>query len=455
MDGDRSRDTFFESLAGFFTRSQTSGQSENARAVGAERAPGPTLSSSEDFDTYLNTLIAERKSILTGKIHLLGLENLQREYGDGWQAVSAKVGRYSRQAIEKYLTLADSYTAYGESGFLIIFGELTENEAILKSSMIRKELIRLLSGETGIPNLLEINTAVAHIESNQLDHGDSGLAFIARLLEIAEKPAAGQANLPRQPESTETNGSESDAGYIYNPVWDVKRNVIATYRCQPTRRNRAGTLLMGYDALVGEDGSDARREFDIEVLKHVTEDLRHLHSVQRKLVLSMAIDVETLAKRSTRETIAQICQEIPEPYRKLLIFEIVGINEDTPSSRLVQSVGPLAPFARAIIARLPVSFNGFDSWRGSGVHAVGFELAEQIGGEDHVFEAMPIFSGRANSAGLRTFAFGLSSISLVTAAMAAGFDYIDGSALSSVTALPEHIYRFGLDDLHADAPIVV
>ncbi len=62
---------------------------------------------------------------------------------------------------------------------------------------------------------------------------------------------------------------------------------------------------------------------------------------------------------------------------------------------------------------------------------------------------MERFVGRASKAGLRTSVYGLNTLSLTTAAISSGFDYIEGDAVHSEVDQPDHVYRFQSEDLFA------
>ena len=63
--------------------------------------------------------------------------------------------------------------------------------------------------------------------------------------------------------------------------------------------------------------------------------------------------------------------------------------------------------------------------------------------------AMGGFVERANGAGLQTYLHGIPSISLIAAAIASGFEYIDGQPVTSLAEVSLEIQPFKLKDLYA------
>jgi hypothetical protein len=66
-----------------------------------------------------------------------------------------------------------------------------------------------------------------------------------------------------------------------------------------------------------------------------------------------------------------------------------------------------------------------------------------------LIEKLPQFAERANRQGLRTYVHGLSSTAMATAAITAGFDYVDGDAVATIADTPSDAYPFTVENLYA------
>jgi hypothetical protein len=60
---------------------------------------------------------------------------------------------------------------------------------------------------------------------------------------------------------------------------------------------------------------------------------------------------------------------------------------------------------------------------------------------------MQRFAASAKKAGVAAYIRGVRSLSLATAAIGAGFDFVDGDIISGGTEKPSTAYQFDLDDL--------
>ena len=81
----------------------------------------------------------------------------------------------------------------------------------------------------------------------------------------------------------------------------------------------------------------------------------------------------------------------------------------------------------------------------AGLHSVGMDVFETEKSEKEIMNEMSEFVFNARKNQLKTFIQGVRSISLFTAAVTTGFDYISGYALSSVLESAEDVHAFKLD----------
>jgi hypothetical protein len=107
----------------------------------------------------------------------------------------------------------------------------------------------------------------------------------------------------------------------------------------------------------------------------------------------------------------------------------------------------LRPFGSGMLMRTTMEQAVFRPSAETGVAAVGCEAAAQNVPESRQIEGMGRFAMAAKKAGLATYIHGLRTISLTTAAIAAGFDFVDGDVVTSVVDQPQAAYRFEITNL--------
>jgi hypothetical protein len=72
--------------------------------------------------------------------------------------------------------------------------------------------------------------------------------------------------------------------------------------------------------------------------------------------------------------------------------------------------------------------------------------------EHSVLQGMDRFVEGAERQKLQTCIYGIQSVSLTTAALAAGFVYIGGEAVSSLGDAPRGLFKFETADVYRDLP---
>jgi hypothetical protein len=135
--------------------------------------------------------------------------------------------------------------------------------------------------------------------------------------------------------------------------------------------------------------------------------------------------------------------------RKLLLIEIEGVPQGVPPARLIEIVAPLRPHCCAIMLQLPLETTDFSNVRGCGALAIGCDITGHRGPEFMLMQAMNrVARAIADKTGLPSYLHGANSLSMVTAALGAGFAYIDGDAVAKLIDHPRGLVDFRLADLY-------
>jgi hypothetical protein len=208
-------------------------------------------------------------------------------------------------------------------------------------------------------------------------------------------------------------------------------------------------MRVGYDVLGASPSQSLIVEFDLLVLRQLIKDLHCLQSSGRRLGLVACVHFETLATTKMWQVYANLCGSIPEALRNLITFELVGTPDDVPQLRLQQLVPSLRTFSRAVSVRTDLGRHNFTNFRDSGIQTVGIGLPNRVLAEASVIEMMDAFAQRAEKAGLPCFVHGVHTTSLSTAAICAGFGYLDGDAIHPVMRTIDNAFRFEAEDLFA------
>lgn len=383
-------------------------------------------------------------------VHFISLAKIRDKIGSGWERASQKVDDIARQEIERRLAPIDLFRRVDALNYIVLFARMTRPQAQLKCALIAEDIAKRLLGADFDADALEVKTALVQAD------GGVVLENVPRIAELAEELFEAQADKTfGDGAAAEVDAGKDGAGLnkmrlVYRPMWDVRQNALATYICVPAFDVVPDALLTGEAAVPDVTDVETAFRLDQMVLARVIEDLRSLEAAQRKLLLVAPLHFETVASRRRRDAYLRLCSGIPPASRKLLIFELVAVPEAIPANRLLELAIQFRRFSRAVILRLPIVHFQMPVPTETGIFAVGADLSDTERSEAELMRHMERFAAAAAKAGLRSYVHGLGSVSLTTAAVGAGFDYIDGDMITSVVEAPRAAYRFEARNIYAN-----
>ncbi|MEX2616175.1 MAG: hypothetical protein WD767_08775 [Alphaproteobacteria bacterium] len=405
----------------------------------------------DELSEKLRKLFASRPSISAGRMQFINLGSIKERFGDRWPAMAKRADAMATRLVNRYIGRTDMLIQVEELSWLLMFGELSEAEAQVKCGLIAGEISKLLLGdETEFANV-EIRTIVVNADAPKVDSAVRLHDVMQNVMDRAD--AKLEETLKAPPRVAAQTGDQAlkqpdDVEFIYRPLWDVKRQVISTYLCVP--RFDGGPLVgirTGYDVFSGNESPQSTALLDLRALDRAIADLAQLELRQRKLLITCTVHYQTLRSSRYRLVYLERCGRLSEWQRSLMIFEVAGLPENVPQTRLLELIGPLAPFSRSRTVRTGFTRRDLALLEEMQVHAIGIDLSSSTYPEKDLFSLMNRFVESAAKTRLRTFVHGLRSRSLAGAAVCAGFDYVDGDAITSVTRAPREIYRFQSRDL--------
>lgn len=430
----------------------------------AATAPSPRSESANDADITrmralerrLKALLAQPQLLSAGRIHMLNLDTLRASLGPAWDELRDRVHSSADRIINRHIADKDVQFRSSDGEYIIVFATLSRQAASLVCAKIAEELYRLFLGD---PKLAEItvSTAVGVVDGKLMfEH-----ASVADLLSAVEKtveadpatpstatPAASAAAGAEEPRKLKLSQLEmAQIGTMYRPLWDVGRQVISTYMCTPVRRFPDGTSVEGMLALSAISEPQQLAKVDVETLADTVEILDELFRNKFRLMVSVPVCFETLAARRARQDYLAICQSVPDYLRPFLVFEFLRFPAGVPNGRMSELVNEVRPFCRWTFLRVECRQQSFASLSGTGLTGLTTMIASDRGTEARIMEDMNSFVAAAERANLKTCIVGITSTSLAVAARAAGATLIAGDRIGRAGEIPQHMLRFGWQDL--------
>ena len=409
------------------------------------------------FAERIKILLAQsgQTNLLSGRVNLIGLYKIKERFGASWERVADRADHIARNTIERHLTSGDIYTALHRIAYVVVFARLSPDQAQIKCAIIADEITKALLGEDGT-DLLTVQTTVKRIDEKfnpeSIKPADTGLASLSDSdqLEFVEEDTEVPADNTGPPSLLRKENALANLRFAYRPMWDNARNVVSAYRCTAqTPSPDGGGALVDAARLIGNDVVGIHR-LDEAVRGQVLKDLEALLRDNCTLLLSLPVHFETLgAVARRRQYVEALGKGLDDRGRKLLLLEVEGLPQGVPQARLVEILAPLRPHCRAIMLHLPLDTLDFSNVKGCGALAIGCDITAHAGPEFMLMQQLNRFArATADKTGLPSYLHGASSLSLVTAALGAGFAYIDGDAVAKLIDHPRGLVDFHVADLY-------
>lgn len=410
-------------------------------AVAAPPAP-------DAFEDRLKALLLQsgQGALLSGRINFIGMQKIKERFGDDWERIADRADRIARNVIERHLAQGDIFTSVNNLTYVLVFARLTTDQAKVKCRAIADEIAMALLGEKG-GDLLEVKTAVKRI--------DGTLAFetIALTEQLCASLEAVEAlefiEAPEAPAAPRSKNPFANLRVVYRPIWDRSHNVVSAYLCTAQILSGDGTSVLGDAAALIEDDMEERAQLDERLSRHALRDLAAMMREGRKLLLALPVHFETLsAAGRRRDYLAALDRGLPDGAGKYLMIEVTDVPAGAPQSRIVEITAPLRRLCRGFMLGLPIDAVDLANLKGCGAVAIGCDIARLSSSDALLMQHMNRFARAAEKVGIPSYVHGAKSLSRVVAALGAGFNYIDGSAVASPIENPRGIVDFRLDDLY-------
>jgi len=394
------------------------------------------------FETHLDTIIKNHRGTeLKGLIYMIDLSKIRDRLGIKWTQSLDKIHLKIDGILHSQMTARDIYIQRDDLTYLLVFDALPHLQGHFKAHMIHEEIARALVGEAEAAHLTSVMDVTIDEEGNiQIVNAPSKDHLIAEIVKKADQERA-QTTITYQ---YETPLILEDVNFIYRPMLVTRTHVVSTYVCVPVNYQMTGGSVAGYQVLGDTPSPQEIMELDHLTLHIANQELEALISAGSRCLIALPVHFETLASVKRRMKYLAGIENIMKHNTDRIIFEMVGLPENIPQPRILELTSALRSYSRAIIARFSVDHGHFPAYRTAGLHAVGIDVSNETNSEKALIRDMETFVSHAKQNQLRTYAHGIRSRSLLSAAICAGFDYLDGYALSSIVTGAHDVHPYDL-----------
>ncbi|WP_148301755.1 hypothetical protein [Sneathiella glossodoripedis] len=139
------------------------------------------------LDEEIKNLIKDNDFLVNGKVSLINLGSIKEKLGKKWEKYAEFVHQFAEKVIEKRVTSQDIYYRVGEDTYVFVFADLSEEEAVIKCSLIAKEIGEQVFGDEWSSDKFGTAVAVAGADGEVLLEEASLTTSITKSLMSAKK----------------------------------------------------------------------------------------------------------------------------------------------------------------------------------------------------------------------------------------------------------------------------
>ena len=423
------------------------------------------------FETTADKLIQSHGKAVLGRLHFLNLEELIIRKGEGQKTRLKKVESVFLSIIGQNLKEGETYVRPDVKSLFFLFPSLTRAAGELKCAAIADQIARALVAEDPVFAEIKSERSARDIDrvtwsvSRGKHRASAGLRGEAKVTAKSATPASVKTNSPspvksggavRRAVSTpaqDASGERRLEGIrvAYQATWNVRSKMITSYAAVPQRHDPDGTIMTEKGILGADAGFSLIAALDSFVRQESVPRLRELMGARQPTLLVLPVHFTTVNSQTHFLPYRQELSALTQDERKYVVLEILGAPDTLPAFRVKELVSRLRPFARSVLVRLSREPAFIRNWAEGGVLGVGFAATEESLSEKDIMEKMNVFVASAEQAGAHAYAHDLSTSSLVTAAVAAGFRYIGGAAILPESAALKPIEPFECRNIFARA----
>ncbi len=395
-----------------------------------------------------------------GKLHLLDLGHLKERFGGKWPRMASHVETFFEAAIRRSLGPGDTFSRMGELSYIVLFRELSAEEAQLKCQTISEEVCERLFGQQGTQ--VTLRNLVANVSIASLPPGIEAHGMLDALLEREGKETIVSRQAPDRIVKAEVAQSErilslrfandstvlhristAEIDYLYRPVWDAAKQVVVTYLCQPATRpvqpEATGFWTGGNDA--------DQAALDLVLLDECALRTARLHADGFRILTALPVHFSTLTRSRFWSAYSEAHRRIPAEVVRDMASIVVGIEQGVPNIRLGQELPKLSNITRNIFCVVDDGGSAGIRFSGTGARAVGISIAP-ADPEVRSIERIKKLGQEAQDAGLDAFVLGLRSTSVAINAIGAGIRYLEGPIIRPASADPRHAFAQSVEYLY-------
>ena len=383
----------------------------------------------------------------------IGLDEVRKRFPKLWARHRNRIAETSKSILEQFTDPStDIVLPVGEDKFAVLFTRLDKDEAMLRSGMIKAEILRRFVGDEALGQL------DIHCHAIELDSGSMTSGVLRDLLDAADGDRPSRATIGAErslPQQRAYRASVGEIGaawsvpideieqqfgfdldsleFAFQPHLYARRGVFSIFECRAVRYNATGEILSGYAVLPRECTPDQVTAVDKMTLMRARHGIVDMAFRKRIAVVATPVSFETMTTRSTATEYLELLQKIPSDLRNYLVVDVCRAPAGVPEGRLAEIISPLKRLTRAVFVHVGSAQQSLAALKGAGAFGAGISMPSKAGCDLGSPAFLGRFAASAHKLRMQAYALDVDTQEQATRCREAGFDYLAGRALAELS----------------------
>lgn len=348
-------------------------------------------------------------------MRLIRWEGVRGFLGERWDKMAEGVAASLRAAIEERLSSLGECIRYDDLSFLVVCHDFAAASLFDSANTLTGRLSATIPGISGHAGLIQAFKPVS------LDEEGFGFIRIHDQIKAAGQPDL--APVSKAPPAV-PNIVMADPEFRFYPLWDVRRNDVFCYLCEPLWDAGEGEPL-AEDSMPGLFTGQRRiLALDLEALRRAVAQAEEAVSRYSVMKVLAPVHFQTIASAGSGESYVKLCRKLVWSMLDYVFFEIVKPPLPFDGAAVEEAINLIRPYGSGVMLRVMPDFDDFGAVPAGSILSLGLNLRGDSRDEGEAMGGLKHFASKAAECGMRSHVHGLATVTISAAAVSAGFDYV-------------------------------
>ncbi len=382
----------------------------------------------------LRDFASKRETLEVAQFQFVGFEEIQRAYGERWDAERDKVCKIAEHYLQKRLG-ANDMLVRGADGFLVVFADYDGRKAKAEAEELNRGLNLFFLGESSPEPMPTVEVHHASVRADDLIGSLKDVALVT----------------PREEEPLPCSDTIS---WEYQPVWDARREALSQNHVVPIERATSDPMP-GYGYEVANVDVGVLVDTD-EAALHVSERaMRSMFRAGQRSLIGCPIHVQSLSSVQNRTRLLAAMDSFDRELVRYRVVKLLGLQTGFPRIYLQEVMAMLKRKVPNIAVCVAWNEPDLRSVLNTDPVCIGMVLSSDVLGTDAVGPSSDLLARvrtaaeQAHAAQKPFFVEGPIPKTMVPAFIRAGVDTLASPYIWPTIERPEGVLRWMADKLAA------